>query len=127
VAYSPDDATVDALFAGAAVSSDDEAAAKTLSGAFAAVAPQGHERSTDAAPGGRPTRAAASELSLDHVFREPPQRPSGGRERGEFSFDQFFSSESEAIASDDAAEKEEPRGSDDITQFNSWLEGLKKK
>jgi hypothetical protein len=125
---------VDALFGGAAVSREDEAAAKTLSGAFAAVPTQVRRDAAGAGVArgegsGRPTRAAATELSLDHVFREPTQRTSGGRPRSEFSFDQFFSGGDAAPEDSEPAPPPASQGAspDDITQFNSWLEGLKKK
>jgi hypothetical protein len=75
---------------------------------------------------GRPARAAASELSLDNVFREPGQRTSTEQRRSAFSFDQFFSEGGSGDAGGAAAAEEE-HSPDDIAQFNAWLEGLKKK
>src|SRR3954469_4122966 len=75
---------------------------------------------------GRPSKPAASELSLDHVFRHAT--PATGSP-SHFSFDQFFSQKAQQ---DVAASDAEPSGeqnaglSDDIQQFNAWLEGLKK-
>jgi len=79
---------------------------------------------------GAPAHRAASELSLDHVFKTgtAPRRSTD-----EFSFDQFFAEDS-ASASDAAAPPEpsstEATGArepaDDIAQFNAWLNGLKK-
>jgi tetratricopeptide (TPR) repeat protein len=75
---------------------------------------------------GRPSKPAASELSLDHVFRHAT--PATGSP-SHFSFDQFFSQQAQQ---DVAASDSEPSGaqnaglSDDIQQFNAWLEGLKK-
>lgn len=114
------------LFSGAVIQAGDEAAATTLAAAFA---PQAEK--PDSKLLGRPTRAAKNEISLDHVFRESGSRPATPRERTNFSFDQFFSEG----ASSPAKGGGEPAGTpadddaptDDIEQFNSWLEGLKKK
>lgn len=76
---------------------------------------------------GRPSKPAASELSLDHVFRHAT--PAAGSQSHSFSFDQFFSQQAQqdVTASDAAPATEESAGlSDDIQQFNAWLEGLKK-
>ena len=76
---------------------------------------------------GRPSKPAASELSLDHVFRHAT--PAAGSQSHSFSFDQFFSQQAQqdVAASDAAPATEENAGlSDDIQQFNAWLEGLKK-
>jgi tetratricopeptide (TPR) repeat protein len=76
---------------------------------------------------GRPSKPAASELSLDHVFRHAT--PATGNSSHSFSFDQFFSQQAQqdVAASDAAPSSEESAGlSDDIQQFNAWLEGLKK-
>lgn len=77
---------------------------------------------------GRPSKPAATELSLDHVFRHATPA-SGSGAHSSFSFDQFFSQQAQQ---DVAASDAEPSGqesaglSDDIQQFNAWLEGLKK-
>ena len=76
---------------------------------------------------GRPSKPAASEISLDHVFRHAT--PATGSQSHSFSFDQFFSQQAQqdVAASDAAPATEESAGlSDDIQQFNAWLEGLKK-
>lgn len=76
---------------------------------------------------GRPSKPAASELSLDHVFRHAT--PATGNPSHSFSFDQFFSQQAQqdVAASDAAPSGEQNAGlSDDIQQFNAWLEGLKK-
>ena len=47
-----------------------------------------------------------------------------------FSFDQFFSENASGTTSsggDDAGTPDDDAPGDDIEQFNSWLEGLKKK
>jgi tetratricopeptide (TPR) repeat protein len=79
--------------------------------------------------GGRPSAPAASELSLDHVFRHATPAVGSGAQPSSFSFDQFFSQQAHQDVS--AAESESPiegsgGASDDIQQFNAWLEGLKK-
>ena len=120
--------SLDALFEGAAVAGEDEEAAAMLSGAFPAV-----ESPDEAGISGRPTREAATELSLDHVFRESTPRGGGGRQRSDFSFDQFFSESASGDESADADQAPAPQSADDapspddIEQFNSWLEALKKK
>ena len=76
---------------------------------------------------GRPSKPAASELSLDHVFRHAT--PATGNPSQSFSFDQFFSqkAQQDVAASDASPGGEQSAGlSDDIQQFNAWLEGLKK-
>ena len=87
------------------------------------------------------TRPAASELSLDHVFRDTPRRsPGQRRQTPSFSFDQFFAeaappreevgqgdASSAPRATDDAEKGAQPQPTTDIEQFNAWLEGLKKK
>ena len=116
---------VGSLFSGAIVQASDEAAAKALASAFA---PQAEGRKD--AMVGRPTRAAKSEISLDHVFRESGSRPAASRERSSFSFDQFFSENASgggAAAGEGSGVPDDDAPGDDIEQFNSWLEGLKKK
>ena len=116
------------LFSGAGVDQRDEAAAASLASVFA---PQ--HNGTDASaesPAGRPTRAAATELSLDHVFRDPNRKAERPRTTGGFSFDQFFSESAGGTASSGpppGAEDAAPDANADIEQFNAWLEGLKKK
>jgi tetratricopeptide (TPR) repeat protein len=121
--------SIDALFAGAAASREDTAAASALADAFPAGAASG--AGTDSQIGGRPAHPAATELSLDHVFRDggsPP--PPSGRAPATVSYDQFFS---QPGASAGAGSQEPggggapPSGADDIEQFNAWLQGLKKR
>jgi hypothetical protein len=117
--------SVNTLFSGAPVTGDDAEAAELLAGAF--IAPEGTAAPPPpASGGGRPARAAANELSLDNVFREPGQRTSTEQRRSAFSFDQFFSEggSGEGGGASNASEEPSP---DDIAQFNAWLEGLKKK
>ena len=91
------------------------------------AAPAGGENAHPMPLPGRPSTPAASELSLDHVFRHAT--PATGNASHSFSFDQFFSQQAQqdVAASDAAPATEESAGlSDDIQQFNAWLEGLKK-
>jgi len=91
------------------------------------AAPASHEEERPMPLPGRPSKPAASELSLDHVFRHAT--PASGNASHSFSFDQFFSQQAQqdVAASDAAPSAEESAGlSDDIQQFNAWLEGLKK-
>ena len=92
---------------------DDDAAAQQLASAF-----------SPPETAGRPSRAADSELSLDHLFRDVPRESSGA-----VTLDAFFAASggdtSEASdAADDAADEAR---TGDIEQFTAWLEGLKKK
>jgi tetratricopeptide (TPR) repeat protein len=78
---------------------------------------------------GAPTRPAADSLSLSSVFGEetpagPPAVPSGPAERERVSFDDFYGTSSPAQA---------PRGpraaepkSDDLDEFHTWLQNLKR-
>jgi hypothetical protein len=153
---------VDSLFGTGEVPSQDDAAADALASAFGGTAPKLEPVAEPGAPAPRgtaprattgsqavpaptngpspaPTRQAASELSLDHVFRETPRRSAGQRrEAPAFSFDQFFSETGAASASraggvEPAASPTPAEGvsssaeEGDIEQFNAWLEGLKKK
>ncbi|MFL5616631.1 MAG: tetratricopeptide repeat protein [Gemmatimonadaceae bacterium] len=89
--------------------------------------PTNAERPEQPLPG-RPSTPAATELSLDHVFRHATPT-SGTSAHSSFSFDQFFSQQAQqdVAASDAEAAGAESAGlSDDIQQFNAWLEGLKK-
>jgi tetratricopeptide (TPR) repeat protein len=115
--------SIDALFGGAPPSGDDAAAASTLADAFS----NGGGAVADAQVGGRPAHPAATELSLDHVFRDGA--PSGGRGSA-VSYDQFFSqpaSSGAPNAGEPPASMPPTSGSDDIEQFNAWLQGLKKR
>lgn len=119
--------TLDQLFGTAGVKSGDDDAAATLAGAFAP------ETSSPTPAEGRPARTAATELSLDHVFRTGPQQSQPRRPTGGFSFDQFFSeggAKKEPTPNDSGAippAADKPGDGGDIEQFHAWLEGLKKK
>ena len=117
--------SIDALFSGAhkMVSDADLDAASALAAAFATTPEPEPHRPTPLP--GTPAHRAPDELSLDHVFKAntPPRDSSSG-----FSFDQFFADEmtdSSAESSSDA-ESGPPEATDDIAQFNAWLNGLKK-
>lgn len=78
---------------------------------------------------GKPTVPAPGDLSLDHVFRHATPAAGGTTQPPSFSFDQFFSQQAHQDVSAPESESagEGPSGpSDDIQQFNAWLEGLKK-
>jgi hypothetical protein len=117
--------SIDALFGNQASGQAEDSAAAALAQAFG---------SAPSAPpiSGKPARPAAGELSLDSVFRDGPAR--AARTSQGFSFDQFFSQNPEgettggsARTSQELPAEGEPaeKGSDDIEQFNSWLQGLK--
>jgi hypothetical protein len=118
--------SIDALFGNRAVGTSEDSAASALAQAF------GGSRDAPSISG-RPARAAAQELSLDSVFRDGGGR--APRPSGSFSFDQFFSEgasgsekpSSPTTGSHDVVAPSEPaeRTADDISQFNSWLQGLK--
>ena len=118
--------SVAALFGGASVSREDERAAQALAGVFTT----GEMTAVQAPVQGRPTRAASTEISLDHVFRDESQKAAPRRSAG-FSFDQFFSESAGGSAPATPAAQPGPsapgEASGDIEQFNAWLEGLKKK
>ncbi|MGQ0639986.1 MAG: hypothetical protein ACT4P6_04310, partial [Gemmatimonadaceae bacterium] len=107
----PQASGLSALF-GSSSGADDGAAA-VLAGAFAQPNAEG-----EAFPG-RPTRAAAQELSLGAVFGSGAA-PSAARAA---SFDEFFSTGS---ANESVRSPLDEEGSD-MEQFTAWLEGLKKK
>lgn len=123
--------SIDALFNHRNPGTSADSAASALAQAFGATA--------EAEPliVGRPARAASAELSLDSVFRDGPSRPP--RTSQSFSFDQFFTAGAANAAADrpaspaprtsaEVAMPSEPpaeRSTDDIQQFNSWLQGLK--
>jgi hypothetical protein len=115
--------SLDVFFGGADTAEPDATAANTLAEAFA---PEG--------PGtvplqGMPAHRASNELSLDHVFKGGGAQPGAGDAGAEnFSFDQFFSPEAteEAKPGAESGGAAAAEASDDIAQFNAWLNGLKK-
>jgi tetratricopeptide (TPR) repeat protein len=117
--------TIDALFGDGRVATPEESAAATLAGAYGVDAPEPETPPIT----GAPARRATEELSLDNVFRGP--QPSAPTPAAGFSFDQFFAGGTPAQGT---PVREAPDGSQqpesvdaDIEQFNSWLEGLKKR
>ena len=97
-------------------------------GAMAASPPPARAEPEPAPIRGRPSTPAATELSLDHVFRHATPATGTGNQSG-FSFDQFFSQQAQQDAKATDAEpsvEASPGQADDIQQFNAWLEGLKK-
>jgi hypothetical protein len=109
-----------ALFSGADAAAADTNAANTLAEAFA---PEGPETAPLV---GKPAHRASNELSLNNVFKGGEPRPNSGEEG--FSFDQFFSesAQTEAAPGTDTPASGTPEATDDIAQFNAWLNGLKK-
>jgi tetratricopeptide (TPR) repeat protein len=119
--------SIDALFSGAhkMVSDADLDAASALAAAFATTPePEGH-RPTPLP--GTPAHRAPDELSLDHVFK-PNTPPRDTSASNAFSFDQFFADEMTDAGAEPSREPApgSPEATDDIAQFNAWLNGLKK-
>jgi tetratricopeptide (TPR) repeat protein len=103
-------------------------AASSNNGAMAPSPPPPRAEPEPAPIRGRPSTPAATELSLDHVFRHATPATGTGSQSG-FSFDQFFSQQAQQdVKATDAEPSVEasPGQADDIQQFNAWLEGLKK-
>lgn len=125
----PGSGSLDVLFGVERVDGGDENAASLLARAFGTgelPAVGGEPPRPETPIGGRPSERAPTELTLDAVFRDS-DRPRSRRSTGEFSFDQFFSEQpasEEGVPSTSDAEAGAP---EDIQQFNSWLQGLKKK
>jgi hypothetical protein len=118
--------SIDALFDGADVTRADSSAASMLASAFG---PRDATLAAEPAPiSGSPARRASHELSLDTVFRDDAaQAPAPATS---FSFDQFFAAPTPAAGSPVIHPTPGPSGpatEDDIEQFNSWLQGLKKR
>ena len=112
--------SLDILFPDEPTADADLSAAMSLAQAF------GEEESDEAAAlQGTPAHPASDELSLDHVFRSATPAK-GTPAAGAFSLDQFFSGEPGSGGGEEAGESPAPRSSDDIAQFNAWLNGLKK-
>jgi hypothetical protein len=115
------------LFTEAERPSTDRAASPN-NGAMAASRPPARVEPEPEPIRGRPSTPAATELSLDHVFRHATPAAGTGSQSG-FSFDQFFSQQAQQdVKATDAEPSVEasPGQADDIQQFNAWLEGLKK-
>ena len=117
--------TLDTLFENTSPSLSDEHAAGALSTFAEAV-----ETATPVVQG-RPTQAAATELSLDSVFRDTPMRASANvsRQSQKLRFDQFFSPGDEAPVPDSAPIEPpagEPGTPGELAQFQDWLTQMKK-
>jgi tetratricopeptide (TPR) repeat protein len=119
--------SIDALFSGAhaRVSDADLDAASALAAAFATTPEPEPHRPTPLP--GTPAHRAPDELSLDHVFKANTPTREGSESNG-FSFDQFFAEEMTDASADSPGEPTpgSPESTDDIAQFNAWLNGLKK-
>ena len=113
--------SIDLLFSDSPTDDDDLSAAMSLAEAFGVPS----EGDDDAALRGTPAHPAADELSLDHVFRAATP-PKGGAAAGAFSLDQFFGGAEANPDTPESSDAAPPRSSDDIAQFNAWLNGLKK-
>jgi tetratricopeptide (TPR) repeat protein len=74
---------------------------------------------------GQPAHPAASELSLDQVFKGATPIRNEAQPDG-FSFDQFFAGEANSSSASPPTNTPPAEGTDDIAQFNAWLNGLKK-
>ncbi|MBI1809184.1 MAG: hypothetical protein HYR75_04740, partial [Gemmatimonadetes bacterium] len=121
--------TLDQLFGNVAPSDDEERIAQAYAAIGDAVEPM--------APviKGKPTQPAASELSLDSVFRDskPQLTPTGTqkpftRQSQMLRFDQFFTpAEEDQPPVPPAPPAGEPGSAGDIAQFSDWLQGLKDK
>jgi hypothetical protein len=118
--------SLDELFAGGTISPEDEHVAL----AFAQVA--GAVEMGAASVKGKPTTPAASELSLDSVFREADARVTSTvpRQSQTLRFDQFFATAGEDSETPPplpvSAPAGEPGSPAELQQFQSWLTGLKK-
>jgi tetratricopeptide (TPR) repeat protein len=112
--------SLDILFSDEPTADADLSAAMSLAQAFGEA-----ECDEAAALQGTPAHPASDELSLDHVFRSATPAK-GTPAAGAFSLDQFFSGEPGSGGAEEAGESPAPRSTDDIAQFNAWLNGLKK-
>ena len=111
--------SIDALFPATDVAPHDSEPASALAEAFADSGESDSEL-------GRPAHPASSELSLDQVFKSSTPVRSEAQPDG-FSFDQFFSGEANSSSASPPNPNAPPaEGTDDIAQFNAWLNGLKK-
>jgi hypothetical protein len=114
--------SLDVLFSDAPTDDADLSAAMSLAQAFG----DEPESRDGAAFRGTPAHPAADELSLDHVFRSATPAK-GSASAGAFSLDQFLAGElAGGEAPEGTAGGASNRPSDDIAQFNAWLNGLKK-
>jgi tetratricopeptide (TPR) repeat protein len=110
--------TIDALFSSAELSSRNDETS-VLAEAFSETS------SDDPMLEGQPARPAANELSLDQVFKVATPARTEAQPDG-FSFDQFFAGEANSSQASPPNSTPPAEGTDDIAQFNAWLNGLKK-
>ena len=110
--------TIDALFSDAQ-SSSQRAETSVLAEAFSDQSSDGPMLE------GRPAHPAANELSLDQVFKVATPAHTEAQPDG-FSFDQFFAGETNSSPASPPTNTSPSEGTDDIAQFNAWLNGLKK-
>ncbi len=68
---------------------------------------------------GRPSRVSQRELSLDHLFHEEPAAAP--------TLDAFYDAQPGETPTTDGTESVADERAKDIQQFNTWLDGLKKK
>lgn len=135
------------LFAGSRVGDADEQAARFLAALYpepiaatahdgplpAATAPAPAPAPEEAAPmPGQPAHAASTELSLDQVFPEPAAARPSRRTSSSFAFDQFFAEAAPAPPArtsklTPAVPTAAVQTPEEIEQFQTWLQGLKKK
>ena len=114
--------SIDALFSGANASEIDAAAASALAEAF------GADAFSATPPAGMVAQRSATDAPIDSALTtstRPMTSPDG------FSFDQFFAGEANvspppANPSSEASVPPRLEGTDDVAQFNAWLNGLKK-
>jgi hypothetical protein len=112
--------SIDALFSGAESPTSGGEPANPLVDAFSDFASDAPMLE------GQPAHPASNELSLDQVFKVATPVRTEAQPEG-FSFDQFFSGEaSSSPTSPPNANTTPAEGTDDIAQFNAWLNGLKK-
>jgi tetratricopeptide (TPR) repeat protein len=110
--------SIDALFSGSDQAAD-PVSSSVLAEAFS------HHASDVPMLEGQPAHPASSELSLDQVFKATPVATEAQSDG--FSFDQFFAGEAtSSTASPPNSNTPPAEGTDDIAQFNAWLNGLKK-
>jgi hypothetical protein len=110
--------TIDALFSDVQ-SSSHTAESSVLAEAFS-------DQSSDTPMlEGRPAHPATNELSLDQVFKVATPVRTEAQPDG-FSFDQFFAGEANSSPASPPTNTPPAEGTDDIAQFNAWLNGLKK-
>ena len=133
------------LFAGGRISDADEQAARmvaslypepiaaTMNGsATPALSAAAQPAAVEAPMPGQPARAASQELSLDQVFPEPTEARPPRRTSSSFAFDQFFAEAPPAAPArtskmTPSQPAPAPQTPEEIEQFQTWLQGLKKK